>query len=285
LNQSTLTERISTVAATVDRGALAVSAFDYLSGLSWHFDGDRWFHAASTMKVAVLAALFDAVAEERFALESRLHVRNRFISAADGEPFRVEASRDADAEVYASIGRTMRLIDLATHMIVRSSNLATNLLLDLIGLDAARRTLARRRIEGVDLQRGVEDERAFARGLNNRVTANGIVRLFRAIHDAEGFTGDASRRMLDVLYAQQFTGGIGPGLPEPIRAVARIAHKTGDISSVSHDVGVVSLPGRPPYVLAVLAEGGDQASRSGAIVAASRAVYDEVSAAGEASWR
>src|SRR5262245_44816049 len=93
-------ERFSAIAKTIDGGAIAVSAFDYLTGCSWHFEGDRWFHAASTMKVAVLAALFDAVADGRFALDSRLHVRNRFLSAADGKPFRVEASRDADADVY-----------------------------------------------------------------------------------------------------------------------------------------------------------------------------------------
>src|SRR5512134_114271 len=90
-------------------GALGVGVHDYLSGQSWHFAGDRWFHAASIIKVAVLLALFDAVQAGRFTLECRLHVRNRFTSAADGTTYRVDASRDADAEVYTALGRTMRL--------------------------------------------------------------------------------------------------------------------------------------------------------------------------------
>lgn len=282
---SILDVRIGEIAATITDGALAVSVYDYLSRFRWSFAGQQWFHAASTIKIAVLAALFDVVAAGRFTLDARLHVRNRFASAADGEPFRVDASRDADTEVYASIGRTMRLSDLASHMIVTSSNLATNLLLDLIGVDAARRTLEKCGVTGVDLRRGVEDERAFAAGITNRVTADGLMQLMRAIHDGHGFSTEASHAMLELLHAQQFAGAIGPGLPEPIRAVARVAHKTGDISTVSHDVGFVFLPGRPPYIVCILAQGGDAASRVSALTSASRAVFDAVSAAGETVWK
>src|SRR5436190_2225345 len=138
---SALAPRIEEVAATIHGGVLAVSVYDYLSGLSWAQNGDRWFHAASIIKVALLAAVFDAIDAGRFAAESRLHVRNRFLSAIDREPFRVDPSRDADAVVHAAVGRTMRVGDLARHMIVSSSNLAANLLFDLIGRDQARLSL------------------------------------------------------------------------------------------------------------------------------------------------
>jgi beta-lactamase class A len=92
--------------------------------------------------------------------------------------------------------------------------------------------------------------------------------------------------MMDILADQQFAGAIGPGLPDPIRAVARVAHKTGDISTVSHDAGLVFLPGRPPYAVALLAESpGDGGERTSALIAASRAVYDAVAAAGESACR
>src|SRR6266566_7862679 len=111
-----LHSRLHEIAATLPDGALGVSVFDYLSGCAWHYDGGRWFHAASTIKIAILAAVFEAIDAERFTPDSRVHVRNYFIGTTDGLPFRVQASRDADTGVYAALGRTMRISDLARHM-------------------------------------------------------------------------------------------------------------------------------------------------------------------------
>src|SRR5205807_5921722 len=96
--------------------------------------------------------------------QSRLHVRNRFRSAYDGSSFRVQSERDADSEVQAAIGKSMRVDELATHMIIRSSNLATNLLLDLLGLEFLQKVLEDLQLSGIDLRRGVEDELAFQHG-------------------------------------------------------------------------------------------------------------------------
>jgi beta-lactamase class A len=143
-------------------------------------------------------------------------------------------------------------------------------------------TLERVGIDGVHVCRGVEDDRAFEKGLNNRVTPDGVVALLRAIVDASVAPARASAEMVDILHDQQFSGTIEPGLPENVRAVARVAHKTGEISTVSHDAGIVLLPGRPPYVVAILVESaGDARERIDAGIAASAAVYASVAAAGE----
>jgi len=282
--QATLAARARDIAAGLGDGSIGISVFDYLSGFAWDLNGDRWFHAASTIKIAILAGLFDAIERGRFTLESRLHVRNRFLSALGREPFRVDTRRDADGDVHAAIGKTMRVGDLARHMIVRSSNLAANLLLDLVGVEATRSALAARGISGIDVRRGVEDERAFQAGLNNQVTSDGIVALLRAIRDGRGFSADSSAAMIDMMMGQEFAGGIAPGLPDAIRAVARVAHKTGDISTVTHDAGLVFLPGRPPYVVAILVACACEASaRIDALTAISSVVYDAVAAAGEAA--
>ena len=282
-----LETRMAEIAAALPDGVVGGAVYDYLSGFSWSREGGRWFHAASTIKVAILAAVFDAVDTGRLSLENRVAVRNRFLSAADGEPFRVPASRDADAEVHASIGKTMRVAQLAHHMIVTSSNLATNLLLDVVGIQEARRALAVRGVglqHGIDLQRGVEDDRAFEAGCSNRVTPSGLVALLRVIRDGVRFTESSSQAMIDILFDQRFAGAIAPGLPDGIRPAARVAHKTGDISTASHDAGLVYLPGRPPYAVALLAESsGDPSVRTNALIAASRAIYDAVASAGEAS--
>ena len=250
----TLEARIEEIAREVGGEGLAVSLYDYETGLQWSQRGDRWFHSASTIKVAVLLALFGAIDAGRFTLDSRLHVRNRFLSLVDRTPFRVAAGRDADKEVHAAIGRTMRIGDLARHMIVTSSNLATNLLVDLIKVDQAQQMLARHGIRGVDLARGVEDDKAFDANFNNRVTANGLVALFRVIHERSGVLQESAREMLDILFQQEFRSGIPAGIPTDVRAASRIANKTGEISAAAHDAGIVFLPGREPYVLAVLTE-------------------------------
>jgi beta-lactamase class A len=122
----------------------------------------------------------------------------------------------------------------------------------------------------VDLRRGVEDELAFQHDINNRVTASGLVGLLRLIGEERAFSPELSRQMLDVLLAQHFKSGIPAGLPRE----ARVAHKTGDISTIAHDAGLVYLPGRKPYALAVLTEWDPSTTgRSATIAAASYIAY------------
>ena len=284
--ESRLAARVAAIEAQLTGGAVAVSVYDFLTGRAWSVNGGAWFHAASLIKLPVLAGVFDAAEQGRFTLDCRLHVRNRFLSAHDGAPFRVDAGRDADKDVHAAIGRTMHLHELARHMIVTSSNLATNLLLDLVGVDAMRGTLRRLGIDGVDLQRGVEDDRAFDAGLSNRITADGACALLKAIIEGRVVSPRASEQMLEILHDQRFDGAIAAGLPDAIRATARVAHKTGEISRVTHDAGAVYLPSRPPFAVAILvASGGAARERVDAGEAVSAAVYECVTAAGEGVLR
>ena len=253
--------------------ALAVAVDDLETGETCRYNAERWFHAASTIKLAVLLGVYAAFHQRRFPPQARLHVRNRFVSAFDGSLFRVDGGRDADRDVHEAIGRTMRLSELARNMITRSSNLATNLLLDLLGIEFLQRTLDDLRIAGIDLRRGVEDELAFQHHINNRVTANGLVQLLRLVAEERAFNAELSRQMLDILHEQEFRSGIPAGLP----AAARVAHKTGEISTIAHDAGIVYLPKRRPYIVAILTEWEAGATgRSPTIAAASYLVYEHL---------
>ncbi|MCA1649373.1 MAG: serine hydrolase [Acidobacteria bacterium] len=213
----------------------------------------------------------------------RLHVRNRFFSVVGGAPYRILASRDADADVYRSVGRTMRIGDLAQHTIGTSSNLAANVLLGFVGVDWARARLSAAGMSGVDLVRGVEDDRAYESGISNRMTANGLVALLRAIFEGQFASPAHTSDMIEILCGQRFNSGIPAGLPPNVRAVARVAHKTGEISTVTHDGGLVFLPGRPPYVLAVLTEmPGDTSNRFERIATVSERVFAGIADAGAA---
>lgn len=272
---ASLRTQIEKIAQDAGAEQVGVAFHDYETHQSWSCHGDTWFHAASTIKVPVLLGVYGAIHSGLLSEESRVHVRNRFFSLVDGSSFRVEASRDANAEVQRAIGRTMKVKDLAHHMIATSSNLATNLLIDVIGLDVMQRILEPLHLDGIELHRGVEDELAWQAGINNRATANGLLHPLRLIVEQRAFSPAVCQRMLDILHQQQFKDGIPAGLPDD----ARVAHKTGEISTAAHDVGIVFLPDRDPYVLAVLTQWVPDSGRKREVIARiSQCVFEHLRA-------
>jgi len=252
--------------------AIAVALHDSETGFSLHYHADRWFHAASTIKVPILLGVFAAIDRGELLPHSRVHVRNRFLSVVEDIPFRVESGRDSNSAVHNAIGKMMRVDELAYHMITTSSNLATNLLLGVMGTQSVNETLRELHVaEGIDLKRGVEDELAFEKGINNTVTANGLLRILVMLAEGKAFSPALSRRMMDILHGQEFNQGI----PAPLPKAARVAHKTGEISTVAHDAGVVYLPKRKPYALVILTEWDPSVSgRSRTIAAISHTIYE-----------
>jgi len=274
---SALLQRIQKIAADADFSAIAVSFYDYENALRFSFHGERWFHAASTIKVALLLAIYKCAEEGRIRLDDTLHVRNRFQSVVtgsngSGEIFRVDVDRDGDSEVHKRLGRSMRVRELARAMIVRSSNLATNLLLDFIGLDRVYRVLDEARLSAqIKLRRGVEDNRAFEHGINNEITADGLVELFRLLCDDSFLREEMRAQLLDILFAQEFNSMI----PAKLSQSAKVAHKTGEISTVCHDAGIVFLPQRKPCVLAILTEmAANVEKRHESVAEITRVVFD-----------
>ena len=103
---------------------------------------------------------------------------------------------------------------------------------------------------GFELMQRMGDQAAFAAGLNNEVTANGLLKMLRVIADGKAFSEEACKEMLEIMLEQQYRSGIPAGLPK----AARVAHKTGNISTVHHDAGIIFLEGRKPYALVVLTQ-------------------------------
>lgn len=267
MNEHSLRERIGEIGRKWELAGISVGLHDYRGGSSFEIDADQWYHAASVIKAAVLLGVFRAIDAGLFRLDDPVHVRNRFRSVADGSLFRVERDRDGDAECHRRMGRTMHIAELARAMIVRSSNLATNLLVDLIGLELIRRSLSAAGVDGVKMVRGVEDNAAFERGLNNELTAAGACRLFRVIHEGTFLNPESHDRMREILLAQEFNAMIPAKLPSSVK----VAHKTGEISTHSHDAGIILPQDRAPYVLAILTRsesGPDQRSRAVAEISA-----------------
>ena len=269
---STLNEELERLAAKSKARAIAVAVHDLETGFRFSLLGDRWFHAASTIKVAMLLAIFRAADEGRLRMDDSLHVRNRFFSVADGSLFHLSPDRDATPELYQTVGRTAKISALAHAMISGSSNLATNLLLDFVGVEYARKVLRDAEVHEVELRRGVEDHAAHERGINNEATANGLVTLLSAIR-GDFLTDESKQEVIRILLEQRFNSMIPARLP----AHAAVAHKTGEISTACHDVGIVYLPERQPYIAVILTEfEPDRNGRRETVAAISEVIYRSV---------
>ncbi len=249
---------------------LGISFYDAETTIQWSYNADHYFHAASTMKLAVLLGVFRQIDRGELALDAPVHVRNRFTSIVNNEPFMLDLGRDADPDVYGHLGKTLTVRELAYWMITKSSNLATNLLVDVVGIGTIQHSLDELEIDGMKVLRGVEDQRAFEAGLNNEVTANGLLKLLRLIAAGKAYSQEACDQMLEILLEQQYRSGIPAGLPK----AARVAHKTGNISTVHHDAGIVYLDGRKPYVLVILTQFPAESGRSTAVADVSRDIFN-----------
>jgi beta-lactamase class A len=236
-------------------------------------DPDKPFHAASTMKVPVMIELFRQAADGRVTLEAPLAVRNEFKSIVDGSPYKLSEGDDSDREVYAAVGKTMTLRQLCEAMITVSSNFATNLLIERLGVDSIRETVARLGASGMNVRRGVEDQKAFDNGLNNTTTARGLLVLFERLARNTAVNPSADAEMIRILKRQKFNDAIPAGLPPG----TPVAHKTGNITRIQHDAGIVY--GSSPYVLVVLVRGIDDTTTSKALIAQiSKVTYEALSA-------
>ncbi len=209
---------------------------------------DELHYAASTMKAAVLAAAYRLAEAGALDLDAAVPVHDEFSSAApDRSRFSMKQSYDNDDEVWAMLGQTAPLRWLLRRMIIRSSNLATNLVLERVGTAAVAEAWAAAGATVSVVVRGIEDYAAEQAGLSNQVSAADLARLLSAIA-TDRIAGPAScRQMMETLLAQECNDDLAAGLPPG----TRIAHKNGWVEHIRHGVGVVLPDDAEPYVIAV----------------------------------
>jgi beta-lactamase class A len=226
------------------------------------------YHAASTMKVPVMIELFAQAHAGRLKLDDEILVANSFHSIVDGSPYELSASEDSDGETYKAIGAKLSLRTLCETMITASGNLAANVLIERLGAKNIQATTDRLGASGMQVLRGVEDQKAFDQGLNNTTDAAALATLFEKLARGEAVSREASAEMIAILKRQKHNEGIPAGLPPGIE----VAHKTGEITRIHHDAGVVYA--KRPYVLVVLVRGIDDQAASGRLIAdVSRTLY------------
>lgn len=267
-----LASMLNTIVA--ESGAEVSVAYRSVDGASEALiDADKSYHAASTMKVPVMIELFRQAKAGTLSLDEPLLIRNQFKSIVDGSPYQLSEGDDSDRDVYAAAGKTMTLRQLCELMITVSSNFATNLLIDRLGVENIRRTVTRLGADGMQVLRGVEDSKAFEKGMNNTTTARGLLVLLEKLAKGEAVDAASDAEMIAILKRQKFNTAIPAGVPSG----TPVAHKTGSITRIHHDAGIVYGP--RPYVLVLLVRGIQDQKQSAALMARlSKVVYEQATA-------
>lgn len=231
-------------------GVFAVAFKDLAIGEEILINERAVFHAASTMKVPVMIEVYKQAAAGKFALSDSIMIRNTFRSIVDSSEFTLDPNEDSEQGLYQQAGAQQALSYLVYNMIIRSSNLATNMVIELV--DARKVTQTMRELGAKDIQvlRGVEDDKAFEKGLNNTTTAYDLMLIFEKIAQGNAVDSAASEEMVKILLKQEFNDIIPARLPKDVK----VAHKTGEISGVRHDAGIVFLPDGRRYVLVLLSK-------------------------------
>lgn len=211
---------------------------------------DKKFHAASTMKVPVMIELYKQAAQGRLDLNDSILLKNEFKSIVDGSLYSMDIGDDSDDIIYGRIGKKVALKDLMYSMITVSSNLATNVLIELVDAKKVTATMRELGAESIEVLRGVEDQKAYDMGWSNSTTARDLMLIMKAI--AEGSAGNAEdcHAMVAILKDQEFNDIIPLYLPEDVE----VAHKTGVITGVHHDAAIVYLPDGRSYILVLLSK-------------------------------
>lgn len=230
-------------------------------------------HAASLMKVPVMIEVFKQADQGKFSLDDKIKVTNEFKSIVDRSPYSLLVVDDSDDDIYQHIGEEMAVHDLVHRMITVSSNLAANILIEFVDVENIMKTMTELQIYNMRVLRGVEDIKAYERGLNNRTDALSMMQVMYSIAEGRAGSRKACQEMIAILSQQKYCNKIPAGIPAGIK----VANKTGSITRIDHDAAIVFPKGRKPYVLVVLTQGIEKREDAEKLIAdLSRIVYDHV---------
>jgi beta-lactamase class A len=252
---------------------VGLAFMDLESGETLLIKADVMMHAASLMKVPVMIEVFRQAEEGKFGLDEKIFVKNEFKSIVDESPYSLTITDDSDDDIYQYIGKELSIRELVHRMIKVSSNLATNILIELVDAQNVMRTLDELGVQNMEVLRGVEDIKAYQKGLNNRTDALSMMKVLLSILEGTAVSDKACQQMIEILSQQKFRAKIPAGIPDGIK----VGNKTGSITRIDHDAAIVFPEGRRPYVLVVLTRGiGDRAEAESLIAGLSKLIYKRV---------
>ena len=272
-NKTASMTAVETYIAQFSDKTIAVSVHDLESGSEIQINADHAFHPASTFKVHVMMEGFRQAQDEIFSLDDRLQIINSFTSIADGSKFSLDVNDDSETTLYSRLGENENILELIRLMIVRSSNLATNILIEKVGTQNVNAFIRALGIEGVSVLRGVEDNVAFRLGMNNSATARGLTHMMQLIAEGKVVSKLISGKMIEIMLKQEFNESIPALLPKS----TKVAHKTGWTGVFYHDTGIVFPENRKPYAISIMTRGfaeNDEKAAHECMATVSKMIYE-----------
>lgn len=248
-SMQTLKQQIITELAK-QKGTIAVAFKDLSTNKELLINEQETFHAASTMKTPVMIEVYKQAATGKFSLSDSVLIKNEFKSIVDSSFFSLDSANDSESEIYRHVGEKRTIYQLMYDMIIASSNLSTNLIIDKVGAKNVTKTMHSLGAKKILVLRGVEDDKAYNQGLNNTTTAFDLMLIFEKIAQGKAVSKYASLAMIKILSDQTHNEIIPAKLPKDVK----VAHKTGSIPGVHHDSGIVFLPDERKYILVLLSK-------------------------------
>lgn len=271
---SSLTESIEREIQQSGAEVVGVAAFDLESSREILVNPDVSFHPASTFKVCVMMEVFHQAQQGLFSLEDKLPIKNTFHSIVDGSEYSLSIVDDSEPELYTFIGRELPIHDVVTRVITRSSNLGTNILLEFVTPEKVNELIRSLGVKDILVRRGVEDNKAFAKGMNNAATARSLMQILTRLAKRDVVSQDASESMITIMKQQHYNEGIPALLPIEVS----IAHKTGWNGKLYHDVAIIYPPNTAPYVSVIMTQGLSDDKEAPMLVSTlSKMIYDHLS--------
>lgn len=232
------------------KGTFAIALKNMNDGKSVLINENEVFHAASTMKTPVMIEFFKKINEGKISSDDSLLINNEFSSIVDGSKFELSSFDDSDEDIYKNLGKYISTDKLVYDMITRSSNFGTNLLIDYLNAEDVNNTMKNIGAKNMKVLRGVGDLKAFDLGLSNTTTAADLLIIYEKLAMGEIVNNESSNKMIRILKDQVYNDIIPKYLPEKVE----VAHKTGWISGVRHDSGIVYVGNNEKYILVLLSK-------------------------------
>lgn len=247
---------------STQEGNIAVAVKDFKGGREIKINADMEFPSASIIKLSIMSELFNKINDGIYSLDDEIEIKEEMKTGGDG------------ILKELNCGNKFTLKEICTLMIIVSDNTATNILIDLLGMDNINSAIAKLGLKKTRLQRKMMDSQAAKEGRNNFTTADDFFRILELIYKGENVNEAYSIMMLDILKRQQVRGRLDLYLPEEVV----IAHKTGDLDNLEHDGGIVYLPGGE-YIICVLTNEVKTNKEGREIIGKiSKMVYDDMTA-------
>ena len=267
--------QIEKFTAQFEGKTISIAVSDLETGREIFINADVSMHPASTMKVPVMMEVYRQAEAGLLSLDEPLNIVNSFKSIVDGSEFSLEEVDDSDKTLYARIGENESVRELNRLMIIRSSNLATNLLMERVTCARVDALIKELGIDNMTVIRGLEDKKAYRLGMNNAASARSSTQMMKLIAKGKAVSRKVCDEMIEVMFGQEFNESIPALLPADVK----VAHKTGWMGDFFHDTGIVFPLNRKPYAISLFTHGfpeDDEKQAHGCMAEVSRMIYQEL---------